>query len=150
MELDKLNYYDLWMYILDNSEYLRQKRQYVHISYKEIHRTIRRYLNKHKISIKNNDVIAGLEYIKAVSYRTDTKGRLYYYVKKFKEAGKSFKRCLALNSAFPAIHRELGLLYLHFNRCDIGKNHINLYLRTASYIDDYGALEEQISECGKK
>ena len=69
--------------------------------------------------------------------------------KQNKKAISLWQRCLSLQYAFPLVHKELGLLYLKSNRCILGKRHIDIYMRTADFIDDYAALEKQIKRCKK-
>lgn len=54
---------------------------------------------------------------------------------------------LSLRSSFPEAHRDLGRLLLSGRRCSEGDQHIDLYLRTASAVDDFGPLKEQMSQC---
>ena len=54
---------------------------------------------------------------------------------------------LSLRSSFPEAHRDLGKLLLAGRRCSEGDQHIDLYMRTASAVDDFGPLKEQMSQC---
>ena len=54
---------------------------------------------------------------------------------------------LSLRSSFPEAHRDLGKLLLTGRRCSEGDQHIDLYMRTASAVDDFGPLKEQMSQC---
>jgi tetratricopeptide (TPR) repeat protein len=67
--------------------------------------------------------------------------------KQNREAAALFQACLELQPAFPEVHRELGLLALSATRCTEGEQHLKIYMSTASFVDDYAALEEQIRRC---
>jgi hypothetical protein len=54
---------------------------------------------------------------------------------------------LSLRSSFPEAHRDLGKLLLGQRRCSEGDSHVDLYLRTASMVDDFGPLKEQMQQC---
>ena len=54
---------------------------------------------------------------------------------------------LSLRSSFPEAHRDLGRLLLTERRCSEGDQHVDLYMRTASMVDDFGQLKEQMSHC---
>jgi tetratricopeptide (TPR) repeat protein len=54
---------------------------------------------------------------------------------------------LSLRSSFPEAHRELGRALLAGRRCSEGDQHIDLYMHTASAVDDFGSLKEQMSQC---
>jgi plasmid stabilization system protein ParE len=57
------------------------------------------------------------------------------------------RQSLALRSSFPEAHRDLGKLLLGERRCSEGDAHVDLYLRTASAVDDFGPLKEQMQQC---
>ena len=57
------------------------------------------------------------------------------------------RTALSLRSSFPEAHRDLGRLLLAAKRCAEGDQHVDLYLRTASVVDDFGQLKEQMSQC---
>ena len=66
--------------------------------------------------------------------------------KQKKSAHRHFVTCLSLNSSFPEVHRELGLLELETNRIHEGKHHLDIYLNTADYIDDYDRIEKALAK----
>ena len=80
--------------------------------------------------------------------------RLYlgYYLQGLSAKGvpaqeAAFRSALALRGSFPEAHRELGRVLLASRRCDEGSDHVDLYLRTAAAVSDYGPLQEQKKSC---
>lgn len=54
---------------------------------------------------------------------------------------------LSLRSSFPEAHRDLGKLLLTGKRCSEGDQHVDLYMRTSSMVDDFGQLQTEMSKC---
>ena len=54
---------------------------------------------------------------------------------------------LSMRSSFPEAHRDLGKLLLAEKRCSEGDAHIDLYMRTAAMVDDFGQLKQEMSQC---
>ncbi|MCA1825473.1 MAG: tetratricopeptide repeat protein [Myxococcales bacterium] len=81
--------------------------------------------------------------------------RLYlgYYMEALSPGVETGKRedllrtSLSLRSSFPEAHRDLGKLLLAQRRCSEGDQHVDLYMRTASAVDDFGPLKEQMQQC---
>jgi tetratricopeptide (TPR) repeat protein len=66
---------------------------------------------------------------------------------KFGNALTNFEEALKLRPAFPEVHREIGRLLLNQGKCVLGKAHVELYLQTAEYVQDFGALQKLIDGC---
>ena len=63
------------------------------------------------------------------------------------EREQLLRTSLSMRSSFPEAHRDLGRLLLAGKRCAEGDQHVDLYMRTASMVDDFGQLKEQMSQC---
>jgi hypothetical protein len=59
---------------------------------------------------------------------------------------QQFKACLAQRPDYPPVHRELGLLALELGHRSEGKQHLNIYLKTATHVDDYDIIKKQLEK----
>lgn len=63
------------------------------------------------------------------------------------EREQLLRTALSLRSSFPEAHRDLGKLLLAGRRCTEGDQHVDLYMRTSSMVDDFGPLKDEMSKC---
>ncbi|MCG3121167.1 MAG: hypothetical protein ALAOOOJD_04167 [bacterium] len=59
---------------------------------------------------------------------------------------QQFKACLSLRPGYPPVHRELGQLALELGHRNEGKQHLNIYLKTAAHIADYDMIKKQLEK----
>ena len=67
--------------------------------------------------------------------------------KNYENAIKHFTKCLAVRPSLPAVHREIGLLFLKNKNCSLGKQHIKIYMHSTTFVDDFDKLENAIQKC---
>lgn len=73
-----------------------------------------------------------------------------FYEKERKQivlAEQNYKKCLQRRATFPAVHRELSLLYFENRKCTKAKQHEKLYLATALVVNDYAKFERVRRNC---
>lgn len=66
--------------------------------------------------------------------------------KNFHEAILHFKNCISIRPDFPEVHRDLGFLFLRTGMAKLGKQHINIYLKTADFIEDYDEIKKTLKK----
>jgi len=57
------------------------------------------------------------------------------------------RRAIEARPAFPEAHRELGRVLLEQKRCAEGSQHVSLYMKNATAVDDFAPLEQAMSAC---
>lgn len=62
-------------------------------------------------------------------------------------AESELRVALALRPAAPEVHRDLGVLLLDTRRCAEGGEHVDLYLKNATAVDDFGPLRSRMASC---
>ncbi len=105
---------------------------------------MRSYWNMEQANIENLEIaVAAMPDIHILHYMRG----LQLLRRSPSESKSSFQKSLNLYPGFPEGHRGLGQAYLRTGHCQIGKEHITIYLRLSRHVPDFSDLQREISRC---